>query len=64
MSPQELNLTKAAYSIDELTDIIPFGKTKLYAAIKAGDLTVSKYGKKTLVLAPDAAAFLTKLRAS
>jgi hypothetical protein len=61
MRPSDYNLTKAAYSIDELMDILPLGRTKLYAAAGAGNLKLTKFGKRTMVLAPDVAAFLNSL---
>jgi excisionase family DNA binding protein len=61
MHPHEYNLTRAAYSVNELLEILPLGRTSLYAAIKAGTLKATKLGKKTLFLAPDVAAFLAAL---
>ena len=63
MLPHEYNLTRAAYSVNELLEILPLGRTSLYAAIKAGTLKATKLGKKTLFLAPDVVAFLAALPA-
>ncbi len=62
MSPNDFNLTRAAYSVNEILAILPLGRTSLYKAIKDGSLTATKFGKKTLFLAPDVAAFLISLR--
>ena len=62
MTPQELGLTKPAYSVNDLLEILPLGRTSLYAAIKKGSLRATKYGKNTWFLGPDVAAFLSKLR--
>ncbi len=62
MLPQDFNLTRPAYSVNELLAILPLGRTSLYAAIKSGALRANKLGKKTLFLAPDVAAFLASLR--
>ena len=61
LDPRAFNLTKAAYSINEVLDNGPCGRTSLYAAIKAGKLRAVKHGKKTIVLAADYAAFLAGL---
>lgn len=58
---QDFNLTKPAYSVNELLDVLPMGRTKLYSAIKGGDLKPTKFGKSTWFLAKDVAAFLAKL---
>lgn len=55
------NLDKAAYSVNELLATLPLGRTSIYAAIKCGKLRATKYGKKTLFLAPDIANFLSSL---
>lgn len=58
---QDFNLTKPAYSVNELLDVLPMGRTRLYSAIKCGDLRPTKFGKSTWFLAKDVAAFLSKL---
>ena len=61
MDPRDFNLTKAAYSVDELLNILPFGRTTLYKAVKAGRLHAVKLGRSTLFRAADVAAFLSSL---
>ena len=58
MNPQNLNLTKAAYSVKELIELLPLGRNSLYEAVKAGSLKATKFGKRTMFLAPDVAQFL------
>jgi hypothetical protein len=60
--PHALGLVKAAYSVNEVLSIIPLGRTSLYAAVKRRELNASKFGKKTIFLTPDLAAFLLKLK--
>jgi Helix-turn-helix domain len=60
--PRALGFVKAAYGVNETLDLLSIGRTSLYAAVKRGELTPVKFGKKTLFYAVDIAAFLTKLR--
>ena len=60
--PRALGFVKAAYGVNETLDVLSIGRTSLYAAVKRGELTPVKFGKKTLFFAVDLAAFLTKLR--
>lgn len=60
--PQEYNLTKPAYSISEIINMLPIGRTKINEAIKDGSLRVTRNGKKRMLLAPDIVVFLEKLR--
>jgi hypothetical protein len=64
MSPSDFGLTKPAYSVNETLSLLPIGRTSLYEAIKDGKLHPRKHGKKTIILAPDLAAFLTQLEAA
>jgi hypothetical protein len=50
-----------AYTIDDFAIASGTGRTKVYAAIRAGHLRARKYGKRTLILAEDARAFLNSL---
>ncbi len=61
MQFQNLNLNKPAYSVNEMLENLPFGRTKLYAVVKNGELKATKLGKKTLFLARDVADFLMAL---
>ena len=53
--------TKTALTIDEVIKSGPLGRTSIYAAIKTGQLTARKFGKRTFVLASDFDAFLSGL---
>ncbi len=62
MSPSDFNLHRAAYSADDLREVLSLGKTSIWAAVKDGRLRATRYGKRTLFLAADVAAFLSNLR--
>lgn len=55
---------KLAYRIDEATRASGIGRTKLYEAIKAGDLQPRKAGSRTLILREDLERFLRNLQAA
>jgi len=61
MQPQNFNLNKPAYSVNELLGMLPIGRTKLYEKIRNGELKATKLGKKTLFLAQSVADFLASL---
>jgi excisionase family DNA binding protein len=52
---------KFGYTIEELANSGPIKRSKLYEAIKAGELIARKHGRKTLVLASDYMTFLENL---
>jgi hypothetical protein len=52
-------LLKAAYGVGELLSI---GRKSLYAAVKRGELSPVKFGKKTLFFGTDLARFLVRLQ--
>lgn len=60
--PRAFGLTKVAYGVGETIELLSIGRTSLYAAVKRGELTPIKFGKKTLFYAMDLAAFLTRLK--
>lgn len=62
IDPRAFGLVKATYSVAETVELLSIGRTSLYAAIKRGDLTPIKFGRKTLFCAVDLAAFLTRLK--
>jgi hypothetical protein len=62
IDPRSFGLTKVAYSVRETIDIISLNRTSLYEAINRGELHPVKWNRKTLLLAPDLAAFLAKLK--
>jgi|PersoiStandDraft_1058852.scaffolds.fasta_scaffold32534_2 hypothetical protein len=53
--------TKTAMTIDEIVKSGPLGRTSLYQAIRTGQLTARKFGKRTFVLATDFEDFLNGL---
>jgi hypothetical protein len=52
---------KLGYSIEEFAAASGIGRTRLYSAIKAGQLRARKFGKRTVILAPDGREFLENL---
>ncbi len=52
-----------AYSINEISDVAPIGRTAIYDAIKRGKLRAVKNGRRTLILDQDLRAFLASLPA-
>jgi hypothetical protein len=50
-----------AYRIADICKATGLGRTSIYAAIKSGALIARRYGRCTLVLADDLAAFLRDL---
>jgi hypothetical protein len=56
------NLTRAAYAVNEFSAITGLGRNAIYDAAKTGDLSLTKFGKSTRILAPDGAAFLNRHR--
>jgi len=62
IDPRAFGLLKVAYGVGETLELLSIGRTSLYAAVRRGELTPVKFGKKTLFYAMDLAGFLTKLR--
>lgn len=56
-------MEQLAYSILEAVRVTGVARTKLYAEIGAGRLSVRKLGSRTLILADDLRAFLEALPA-
>lgn len=52
---------KIAYTIDEILEIHPGGRTRLYDAIREGHLVARKQGRQTIILYEDYAAYLHAL---
>lgn len=52
---------KQAYTIHELTELGPLGRSSLYEAIRGGTLTARKFGRSTIVLKDDWERFLLQL---
>ena len=53
--------TKLAYTVEEFVQATGIGRTRVYTAIKAGQLRARKYGKRTVILDQDGRAFLGAL---
>ena len=54
-------IEKAAFTLDDFCDYASLGKTSTYKAIKEGRLKVAKFGRRTLVMKPEADRFLASL---
>ncbi len=52
---------RLAYRITDVCKVTGLGRTSVYAALKAGELIGRKWGRSTIVLADELAAFLKKL---
>jgi hypothetical protein len=59
-TPSEL-VGLRAYRIPDVCAMTQLGRTSVYAAIKSGELVARKWGRCTVVLAEDLAAFLGNL---
>jgi hypothetical protein len=53
--------TKFAYTIKELAASGPIKRSRLYEAIRTGELIARKHGRSTVVLTPDYETFLERL---
>lgn len=54
-------MTPLAYSPDEAAKLCGIGRTRLYEAIRAGQLPAHKFGRRTVILAESLRAFLDSL---
>lgn len=52
-----------AYTINEAAQAARISRTRLYAAVAAGELTLRKNGRRSIVLAADLRRFLDSLPA-
>jgi excisionase family DNA binding protein len=52
-----------AYGIPQVCRLTGLGRTTIYGAIKSGDLTARRYGRRTVVLEHDLLRFLDNLPA-
>jgi Helix-turn-helix domain len=59
-TPSEL-VGLRAYRIPDVCAMTQLGRTSVYEAIKSGELVARKWGRCTVVLAEDLAAFLRNL---
>jgi hypothetical protein len=50
VDPRAFGLLKVAYGVAETLELLSIGRTSLYTAVKRGELTPVKFGKKTHVL--------------
>jgi hypothetical protein len=62
LDPRAFGLYKVAYSVLEFIALVGISRASIYEAAAAGDLQLTKMGKRSLILAIDGAAFLHALR--
>lgn len=60
-TPADFGIQCAAMSVDDAAHTAGIGRTLAWRAIKEGRLRVVRYGRRTMVLAPDLARFLSSL---
>jgi hypothetical protein len=60
----QTSITGGAMSVAEFCRWGCIGRTKLYAEVKAGRITLRKIGAKTIILRRDAEAWLSSLPAA
>lgn len=54
-------MQKIALTVPEAIEAAPIGRTRLYAALRNGQLKAKKFGKRTLILSEDFQSFLKNL---
>jgi hypothetical protein len=54
------NLLKAAYTVDEVIDLLSLGRNLVFDLLNAGELQRVKIGRRTIVTAESLAAFLDR----
>lgn len=55
---------KLAYRLNEATDVIGIGKSKLFELIAAGEIKTLKVGTRTLIEVDELKGYLARLRAA
>jgi excisionase family DNA binding protein len=61
MSVHRAPISKLAYSVEEVSRLVPMGHSKIYEEIAAGRLVARKNGRQTLILAHELADYLEAL---
>jgi excisionase family DNA binding protein len=54
--------TRLAYSIPQVLEEVPIGRSLIYEAIKSGDLKSLKIGRRRIILPDDLKAWLQRHR--
>ena len=60
-APRHDGKAALAYSIDEFVKVSGLGRSFIYEAIRNGDLTARKAGRRTLITANDAKNYISGL---
>ncbi len=50
-----------AYTIDQIVELVPIGRTSIFAEIKSGRLEARKIGKRTIITAQALRTYLENL---
>ncbi|ESX29892.1 MULTISPECIES: helix-turn-helix domain-containing protein [unclassified Mesorhizobium] len=58
-----MNTDKLGFSIEEAVKFSGIGRTRIFAAINAGQLVARKFGRRTVILRRDLESFLGELPA-
>lgn len=58
-----MNTDKLGFSIEEAVEFSGIGRTRIFAAINAGQLVARKFGRRTVILRRDLESFLDELPA-
>jgi excisionase family DNA binding protein len=61
IDPRTLGFVTATYGVNETLELLSIGRTALYEAVKRGEVTPTKLGRKMLFSAADLAAFVVGL---
>ena len=63
LSPSDLGLRRALYSVGETLELLSIGRTTFYREVKAGRIKLVKLGCKSVVRVDDLVGLLEGLRA-
>jgi hypothetical protein len=63
VTPSDFGLVKPQYTVRETIALLCIGRNTLYGLIKTGELVPVKFGKKTLLTAPDLTRVILMRRA-
>ncbi|TJW12885.1 MAG: helix-turn-helix domain-containing protein [Mesorhizobium sp.] len=58
-----MNTDKLGFSMEEAVEFSGIGRTRIFAAINAGQLVARKFGRRTVILRHDLESFLDGLPA-
>jgi hypothetical protein len=62
VTPRDFGLTKSQYSVGEAMAHLGIGRNSLYHLIASGELVPTRFGKRTMLTAPDLARIILMRR--